>query len=467
MKSNVKRCRLISISVAKEHSQKIYDAKLANVPDADRKATQAAIETATNKQTEEQQRLLKLYPMVKTVDFISGFLVEYDNPTYRKFEQETNKINELRATKPASMLLMATREQPKIIPTSAVFYRGNPESPKHAVEPAEISVLNRHGREAQIATNNEQLPSTGRRLAYARQLTDGTHPLTARVFANRVWMHYFGKGLVETPGDFGISGEKPTHPKLLDWLADEFVRSGWDHKRLHRLILTSRTYRQSSARNEVSEKVDPENFYVSRMKLKRLDAESIRDAILTAAGHRNDELRGPSLPVTENTEGKVVIGKPTIRDGLKTGVDNSNAHLTRRSIFVQVRRQLQLNMMATFDQPQMNPNCEVRRPTTVATQSLWFLNDDSIVQQANAVAKDVVRRAADDDEIIHRLFKRIYFATPASNELQACRKFLRDQTLHFEAELAGEKEDKPKARLQAVSALTQTLFASNRFLYVD
>ena len=145
---------------------------------------------------------------------------------------------------------------------------------------------------AEIAVDDPGVPTTGRRLAYARHLTSGEHPLVARVLVNRVWMHHFGRGIVATPGDFGTLGERPTHPELLDWLADEFMRGGWTLKRLHRLIMTSTAYRQSSRADRELDAVDPDNRLLGRMSVRRLEAEAVRDAILAASGQAQpDDVR--------------------------------------------------------------------------------------------------------------------------------------------------------------------------------
>ena len=308
------------------HGQKIQELKLADVPESDREATRKAVLTAPSKRTEEQNELLKTYPMVKPVSTIAGgLLVEYDSVAYRKFEKEKEKVTAIRDTKPPRRIVMATREVPDVVPTSYVFFRGNPESPGEAVEPAEIMVL-RRDRNVDLARNDETLATTGRRLSYARQLTNGSHPLAARVFVNRIWLHHFGQGLVQTPSDFGISGERPTHPELLDWLAADFVEHGWDQKRLHRMILLSRTYQQSSRRTNRLNEIDPQNSLYARANLRRLEAEAIRDSILCVIGELDRSLGGPSLPVVEAPDGKVVIGKAKIRDGLKTGVNGSAEH---------------------------------------------------------------------------------------------------------------------------------------------
>ena len=435
------------------HGKKIQELKLADVPEADRDATREAVLTEPGKRTQEQNELLKSYPMVKPVSTIAGgLLVEYDSVAYRKFEKENEKVAAIRATKPARRLVMTTREEPDVVPASYVFFRGNPESRGESVTPAEIMVL-RRDREVELPQNDESLATSGRRLSYARQLTSGSHPLAARVFVNRIWLHHFGRGLVATPGDFGISGERPTHPELLDWLAVDFVEHGWDQKRLHRMILLSRTFQQSSRRTQRLNEIDPQNTLYARANLRRLEAEAIRDSILSVIGDLDLSLGGPSLPVVEAPNGKVVIGKAKIRDGLKTGV-NGSGNASRRSLYIQAQRRLPLNMLATFDQPKMNPNCELRRPSTVATQSLWFLNDQQIIEQSERLAALVMKH---DDQIkqLEALFERLFSVKPREDELRECETYLAEQIKRL-----GEPQ-------RAMASLCQVFLASNRFLYLD
>ena len=452
-----------------ELGKRIQELKLADVPAEDRDATRKAVLTEPGKRTEEQQRLLDLYPMVKPVSNIVGLLIEYDMPAYRKFEQESKRIAAIRAKKPPKQMVMVVRERPDVVPVSQVFFRGNPATPGKVVAPGELMVLSRD-RQVHLPQNEPSLATTGRRLAYARQLTDGTHPLTARVFVNRVWFHHIGRGLVPTPSDFGVSGERPSHPKLLDWLADDLVRHGWDPKRLHRMILLSRTYQQVSRRTPRLDSVDPENALLARMNLRRLEAEAIRDAILSVVGQLDQQIGGPSVPVVENPEGKVVIGRATVRDGLKTGVDDTNATASRRSVYIQVQRRLPLNMLATFDQPDMTPNCDLRRPSTVATQALWFLNDRIIVKQSERLAHRLEEDATESHRQIEALFLLLFAQPPTEEEMNACLEFLATQRRYFEGQTIDDAEGKGVAAdpaLRAMATLSQTLLASNRFLYVD
>ena len=440
----------------KELGAKIQELKLADVPEKDRAAVRAAVLTASGERTDRQKTLLDLYPMVKPVANILGLLIEYDMRAHRKFEAEQKKIDAIRARKPPLRMIMATTEPKGDLPVSRVFSRGDPETPRDAVEPAPLRVLR---RDVALPENEASRPTTGRRLSYARQLTDGRHPTAARVFVNRLWLHHLGRGIVATPGDFGIAGEQPSHPELLDWLANELVEHGWDQKRLHRMIVSSATYRQRSQRRPELDRVDPENALGGRANLRRLEAEAIRDALLAVAGNLDTSLGGPSIPVTVNSEGKAVIGVQKMRDGLPVGVDEEGADGLRRSAFIEVQRRLPLNMLATFDQPAMTPNCAQRRPTTVATQALWFLNDAAMVRHAGVLAKRLLTKSRDRRQQLGQLYLRLFGQLPSSAELRRCEDFLTKQESLF----AGD----PDSSQKALASLCQVLLASNRFLYVD
>ncbi|MED5417146.1 MAG: DUF1553 domain-containing protein, partial [Verrucomicrobiota bacterium] len=267
-----------------------------------------------------------------------------------------------------------------------------------------------------------------------------------RVFVNRVWAHHLGRGLVATPGDFGIAGERPSHPELLDWLARDFMEHGWDLKRLHRMILLSQTYQQSVRRRVAHERIDPENILLGRANLRRLEAEAIRDALLAVSGKINLTLGGPPSPVTANGEGKAVLG----------GDKN------RRSAFVEVQRRLPLNMLETFDQPVMTPNCNHRRQTTVATQALWFLNDAEVLDHADALARALMKESGFSSVRLGKLYLRLFAEAPTPSELQDCEEYLASQREQF-----TKADPKSDAEHRALASLCQVLLASNRFLYVD
>ncbi len=456
-----------------ELAKTIQAAKLSDVPEEVREETLKAVLAPAKDRTERQKELLDLYPMVKPVSFIAGFLVEYDNAAYREFEKQKAEVTKVRETKPPKRLVRVATEQPDVVPVSAVLFRGNPNSPGEKVQPGELAVLSQAGKAPALPVNESTRTTTGRRIAYATHLTNGQHPLTARVFVNRIWQHHFGQGIVDTPGDFGLNGESPSHPELLDWLAADFVNHGWDQKRLHRMILLSTVYQQSARRTPELDAVDPENRLLARANLRRLEAEAVRDFILATTGDLNLESGGPSIPVTTNAEGKVVIGLTKIRDGLAAGVRGQNEAAYRRSAFIESNRSLPLNMLATFDLPEMKPNCDRRRSTTVATQSLWFLNDDQIIGLTGGLADRLfTNNPIKADQRLDALFRKLFATAPTDEEKRYLSSFLGRQEELFRADPNAEWQKKIKAQpdapaRRALAALAQVLMASNRFLYID
>ncbi len=222
---------------------------------------------------------------------------------------------------PAEEFLRVLTENPGEIPATFLFYRGDPQQPKQEIAPGDLTVCVAEGQNGQIAKRDPHLPTTGRRLAYARRIMSGRHPLVGRVLVNRVWLLHFGRGIVGTPADFGHLGDRPTHPELLDWLADEFASTGWDLKRLHRLIVTSTAYRQDSARTPDRDAADPDNLLLSRMNVRRLDAEIIRDSVLAASGSGFARMYGPPIPVKQDAVGQIVVGVDTRVGANEPGAD--------------------------------------------------------------------------------------------------------------------------------------------------
>ena len=248
-----------------------------------------AYRTPAKERTDAQNKLLNADPKVRQLS--AGSLYLYDSTFKTKhaatLKDLVAKATEVRKKKPEIRYVHAFAEaakKPEAVPATHVFFRGDYESPKEAVKPGDLSVLS-SWREVEIPENAEALPTTGRRLAFAKSLTDGKHPLLARVMVNRVWLHHFGKGIVETAADFGVLGTDPSHPELLDWMAADFMENGWSLKRLHRQIMTSRTWRQSSSRDAKRDEIDPGNRLLSRQNVRRLEAETLRDALLAVAGN--------------------------------------------------------------------------------------------------------------------------------------------------------------------------------------
>src|SRR5439155_11953566 len=222
--------------------------------------------------------------------------------------------------------------------------------------PGALTIAAPDGKRLEIPARDPKLASTGRRLAFARHLTSGSHPLLGRALVNRVWLGHFGRGIVDTPGDFGVLGQRPTHPELLDWLATELVRDGWSLKRMHRLIVTSTVYRQSSRRDPAKDAVDAGNSLYSRYAVRRLEAEILRDRMLATAGRLDRTAFGPGVPVAEDMVGQVIVpdDKP------------------RRSVYLQVRRRQLVAFLSVFDAPGSELNCDRRVGSVGAPQSLML-----------------------------------------------------------------------------------------------
>lgn len=364
------------------------------------------------------------------------------------------------------MVACLTEVPGKIHPTM-LFSRGDINQPRQEVSPGELSILG--DLVSAIAPDDTGLPTSGRRLAFARSLTSGKHPLVARVLVNRVWMHHFGRGLVGSAGDFGVLGEKPSHPELLDWLADEFVRSGWSVKHIHRLLLMSAAYRQSSVRTRLLDRIDPENRLLGRMPLRRLEAEIIRDSVLSVAGDASDRMYGPPVQVLPDEVGQIVVGSGE-RDGNGILIGKSDGlgdALARRSVYVQVRRSMPLGMLEPFDIASTAPNCEVRGLSTAAPQSLLLMNSALILQESQRFARRVAAEAGDDPATqVRRAWWLAFGESPDDSAVSQAAAFLEAQRVHFAGKPSTEKDALPPP-LQSLALFCQSLLCSNRFLYVD
>lgn len=265
--------------------------------------------------------------------------------------------------------------------------------------------------------------SSGRRRALAEWLTSPNHPLTARVFVNRVWHHHFGRGIVPTLDDFGAVGDPPSHPELLDWLAAEFVRSGWSVKQLHRLILTSDAYqRASSFHSETNERKDPQNVYLWRFRMQRLEAEIIRDQMLAAAGTLDRTIGGPPVfpPLTSE-----------ILAQMKHGIWNrqDEAQTMRRSVYVYRKRGLPFPFFEVFDLPDQNITCGRRNVSTVPTQALTLLNNEFVLRQAELFAGRVAEAAKNREEQIALAYEIALGRLPDANERAAASEYLESGSL--------------------------------------
>ncbi len=292
------------------------------------------------------------------------------------------------------------------------------------VRPGLIAALSRPGSYRPEPPNNGRV-STGRRLALARWIASAENPLTARVAANRIWQHHFGRGIVSTASNFGKMGEQPTHPKLLDWLATELVRNNWSFKAMHRVVMRSRTYRMASAYgSEKALDADPQNRLLWRYPKWRLEGEAIRDSILHVAGSLNDEAGGEPFfqPIPKSVRDSFLKGRWTMTE--------ESPAVWRRSVYAYAKRGLRYPMFELFDQPSPNVSCEARTTTTVPTQALTLLNNEFVLIQAKRFAERVSNEAGGERRAqIERAYSIALSRPPTEREMDDNLSFLSQRSL--------------------------------------
>lgn len=305
-------------------------------------------------------------------------------------------------------------------PPSFVMLRGDFRRPGAAVAPGFPRVLDPAG--TAVPSPGPSATTSMRRTALARWLTHPDHPLTARVIINRLWQQYFGAGLVASAGDFGHTGERPSHPELLDWLATELPRRGWRLKEIHRLIVSSRAYRQASrgTGEAWSEKLvkDPGNRWLSRQSRRRLDGEAIRDSFLAVSGRLNREAGGPGVrpPLPQEVAATLLRGQWEV-------TPDEAAH-RRRSIYIFARRNLRYPIFEAFDRPDGNLACSRRDRSTTAPQSLMLLNSEFSLASAKALAARVAEESEDPVARIDAVYNRLLARSPTAREREVGLAFL-------------------------------------------
>jgi hypothetical protein len=329
---------------------------------------------------------------------------------------------------------------------------GNVQAKGEEVQPGFLSILDPSDA---VITRPARMSSTGRRSALAAWLTDPRNPLPARVMVNRIWHHHFGRGIVATPGDFGRRGERPTHPELLDYLTTYFVENGWSMKKMHRLILLSNTYQESSDSQARAAGMDPENTWLWRFSRRRMEAEAIRDSMLSVSGLLNSKMGGPGVfpPVPSGV--LTELSATAAAGGWKTEKDPAESN--RRSVYIFVRRNLRYPMLQEFDAANTFESAHVRTNTVTPSQSLDLLNSDLVRDWARAFAGRVLGdggRTSDERGQVARAFKLAYGRDASAEEQKLAAAFL-------------EKQTPVTGAPAAFVDLCQTLLTSNEFLYLN
>lgn len=403
----LKRIRSLQAQERRKQTERQLEMLRQHYPqqsEVDRHETIAALKIADNNRTLPQKILVEKLQRVEILP-VDQHPAEVQR-ILQQIDELQSEILRLQSQLVPSTKIRALWDRGEPSPTY-VLLRGEHTKPGKLVGPGVPSVLTDGRTPFESAPPFPGASQTGRRLAFAKWLTRADHPLTARVMVNRIWFHHFGRGLVSTLENFGTKGDRPSHPELLDWLAIQFVERGWSIKEMHRLIMHSHTYRQSSTITEDRLRGDPTNRWLSRMPLRRMDAEALRDSLLAVSGRLDPTLGGPPDPVSVDRNGLVSV----------------NATLGgnwRRSLYSQYRRTEIPTMMETFDYPEMGPNCLERSISTVSPQSLMLMNNDRIREYAESFAQRVLQTVSEknEQEIVRCISLMAYSRPPTARETQ-------------------------------------------------
>ena len=384
----------------------------------------------------------------KILKQLRRFLSDERWAEYSALIQRKRTLEESRGSLPPRTFVLGVADVDPTPPETFLLERGNPSSPAERVAPGVPQLFG--GSELSVADAAAGAASSKRRLALAEWLASNPNGAVARVAVNRIWQHHFGHGLVRSANNFGQLGTPPSHPELLDWLAVRFVDDGWSQKAMHRLIVTSATYRMSGRYDETAAVRDPQNLLLWRFPIRRLDAEEIRDAVLSLSGSLDrSRIGGPSIYPAIPAEVRAGLSKPD------EGWPTSPAEMqNRRSLYVFSKRSLPLPLFQAFDFPETDATCEGRFQTVQPAQALSLLNSDFLQKQSGRIAERLRTEAGDDPAAqIERLIERAY-CRPADDDTVA-----RLLDLHYDMLTAGDRE--------AMRLIVLAVLNTSEFLYVD
>jgi hypothetical protein len=423
----------------------------------------AMLDIPPEKRTPLQKQIVQMIlPQLKVPPAeMTRAMKQADRERWEQMNAQLHKYDQLKPQAPATAMAMS--EFGPEAPPTHLLRRGEWKLKSYEVLPGFLSAIDDREAEVKPPAHGQ---TSGRRSALAQWLTNPEHPLTARVMVNRLWQQHFVRGIVGTSGDFGVQGDRPTHPELLDWLAREFIAKGWSIKAMHRLMVTSAAYMQASRPSPEALKVDPSNRLLSWMPRRRLEGEAVRDTMLAITGKLNLKMGGPSIYPELPAELKV---------NAKTWpLTSDTQERNRRSVYIALKRNLRYPLFAAFDAPDANEVCTRRYNTTTAPQALMLLNDQLIRDHAKALAGRVLAECNDDSErLIDRLFTLALSRLPSDAERQDVREFLASHTgiLAKRAVNTLELPTPPRpgspAQQAAVVDLCHAILNLNEFVYVD
>jgi hypothetical protein len=444
-------------------ADRLGEVRLAALPAPIRSDVREALRTPAARRNEVQKYLAAKFEASLTVnpEEVSAGLNPAEKEAVTVIERQIHEV-ETNRRKWGKLQALYDVGPP---PTTHLLIRGSEQSPGAEVPPGFLRVLSRSETDAVATSGSPYEGTSGRRRALARWLTEPGSPasaLVARVIVNRLWKQLFGQGIVSTADNFGAQGQRPTHPELLEWLSCELIENDWRIKPLIKLMMTSTVYRQASRREPTQagstpdpEAIDPGDEWLWRMRLRRLESEVVRDAILTVSGDRNPAAGGPPGPIRTRCDGLVEVAK----DRLSNPGDRY-----KRSIYLTTRRAYNPSLLTVFDQPLVATNCLARSASAVPLQSLFLLNDAFLTEQAGHFAQRVERAApASIDDRITLAFRLALTRLPVESERNVCRDLLRRQADLFVARGLSPGD----ASHQALTQLCLTLFNTSEFLYVE
>ncbi len=423
-----------------ENLQKAGSKRMSRFP----KEYQEAYRTPVEQRTPLQTQLA--YMVGKQVTVTKEEMVKVMSPDAKaRWESLNKQMEPFAALKPAPFpAAMGMSEIGAVAPPTFLLKRGDVKAPGVEVAPGFPSAID--DREAPIPDQPVAAKTTGRRSVLASWLTSPENPLTARVAVNRLWQHHFGRGIVGTPSDFGIQGDAPTHPELLDWLAVELVARGWSLKAMHRLMVTSAAYRQASVDSAEGRVADPQNLLLWRARRRRLEGESLRDAMLAVSNRLDNRMRGPSIHPPLPTETPGAKNWPA---------DSDRGAGDRRSVYIYVKRNLRFPLFDLFDVPDSNETCARRHVTTNAPQALALLNSQLTRDMARSLARRVMQDSGRDaDAAVEQAMWLALGRSPDAQERHTLTEFVN------RAGVAADTET-------ALEDVCHALFNLNEFLYVD
>jgi len=434
--------------VPKARSRQV-EIQLTQLSPIDREKVEAVQTLDVKIRTAEQNALLEsaIPALAVNVEGLKNLDAAFGEKA-KKIDAEINELIAQRGREPRIRALWS-RGTPS---PSYILKRGNYQTPGRPVAPGVPAILDDPDHPYVPIPRPNGSNATGRRLAFAKWLTRPNHPLTSRVMVNRLWMHHFGRGIVPTPDNFGKAGQPPTHPQLLDWLATEFSASDWSLKAMHRLVVNSSTYRQSSHPPHSSLKQDPEGTRYSRAPLRRLEAEVIRDTLLFVAGTLDETPFGPADEVDVRA------------DGLATSKATEKGR--RRSIYVLQRRTQIPTLLENFDFPQMGPNCIQRSQSLVAPQSLHMMNNKLVHQLAGHFATQVlVDKQNSPTQLVVRVYQRAFSRSPNEDEQRVGETAIKELTQHWRSAHPDQSQD--VTLHNALTTFCHTIFNLAEFIYVE